>query len=156
MNCARCGASNDPGMNFCINCGNALQQQPPPPPASFNQPYSWQEPTSYGQQSPPFGTGTAGYVQPRPTVPEPNLFGAYTQDVPNYLVPAILSTIFCCVPAGIVAIVYASQVNNKKQMGDLAGAIAASSKAQTWCYVSFGLGLITVVLNVIIILSDIK
>lgn len=140
MNCARCGASNDPGMNFCINCGNALQQQPPPPP-SFNQ-----QPPYYGPS----------YGQPRPTVGQPNLFGAYTQDVPNYLVPAILSTIFCCVPAGIVAIVYAAQVNGKKQVGDFAGAAAASSKAQTWCWVSFGLGLIVVVLNVIIAIADIK
>lgn len=155
MNCARCGAANDPGMNFCLNCGNPLQQQPPPPPSSFNQPYSWQAP-SYGQQSPPYGQPTTGYGQPRSTAGRPDIFGAYTQDVPNYLVPAILSAIFCCVPAGIVAIVYAAQVNSKKQMGDLAGAADASSKAQTWCYVAFGLGLITVVLNVIIILSDIK
>lgn len=31
--------------------------------------------------------------------------------IENYLVPAILVTLCCCVPAGIVAIVYAAQVN---------------------------------------------
>ena len=33
--------------------------------------------------------------------------------VPNYLVQAILTTIFCCLPFGIVAIVFAAQVNGK-------------------------------------------
>jgi hypothetical protein len=159
MNCARCGTANDPGMNFCINCGNPLMQQPPPPPSSFEQPspYSWQTP-SYEQppqQPPAYSQPPAAYGQ-RPPLNQPNLFGAYTQDVPNYLVPAILSTIFCCVPAGIVAIVYAAQVNSRKQVGDVAGAMDASGKAQTWCWVSFGLGLIVIILNVIIAVSDIK
>lgn len=142
MNCARCGAANDPGMNFCINCGNSLLLQPPPPP-SFNQP-------------PPFAQPPAGYSQQRPLAAQPNLFNAYSQDIPNYLTQAILCTLFCCVPTGIVAIIYASQVNNKKQVGDLAGAAQASSKAQTWCWVSFGLGLIVLILNVIITISDIQ
>ncbi len=136
MNCARCGAANEPGMGFCVNCGNALLQQPPPPP-SFNQQPPYYGPTPYGQPA-----------------PQSNLFGSYTQDIPNYLTQAILVTIFCCVPAGIVAIVYASQVNGKKMVGDVAGAAAASSKAQTWCWVSFGLGLIAIILNVIITVAE--
>ena len=35
--------------------------------------------------------------------------------VPNYLVQSILVTLFCCLPFGIVAIVYAAQVNGKLQ-----------------------------------------
>jgi len=63
------------------------------------------------------------------------------QSVPNYLVFAILATAFCCLPAGIPAIVYASQVNSKLQAGDLAGAQAASNNAKVWCWISLGLGL---------------
>ena len=37
--------------------------------------------------------------------------------VPNYLVFAILATVFCCLPTGIPAIVYAAQVNGKLQAG---------------------------------------
>lgn len=160
MNCARCGAANDPGVNFCINCGNPLQQQPPPPPSFEPPPPSWQAP-SYGQQAPPYGQQPPYYGQPyygqaRPSPGQSNLFGAYTQDVPNYLVPAILSTIFCCVPAGIVAIVYAAQVNSRKQVGDIAGAADASNKAQTWCWVAFGLGLLAIVLNVIMAIAGAK
>jgi hypothetical protein len=61
--------------------------------------------------------------------------------VPNYLVFAILSTVLCCLPAGIPAIVYAAQVNGKLQVGDIAGAQIASQNAKMWCWISFGLGL---------------
>ena len=61
--------------------------------------------------------------------------------VPNYLVQAILVTIFCCLPFGIVSIVFAAQVNKKLAAGDFAGAIATSNKAKTWAWVSFGVGL---------------
>jgi len=60
--------------------------------------------------------------------------------VSNYLVQAILVTVFCCLPFGIVAIVYAAQVNGKIQMGDAQGALDYSRKARTWCWVSFGIG----------------
>jgi len=62
--------------------------------------------------------------------------------VSNYLVPAILTTIFCCLPFGIVAIVYAAQVNSKLQAGDYNGAVHSSRNAKIWSWVSFGLGLI--------------
>lgn len=61
--------------------------------------------------------------------------------IPNYLVFAILTTVFCCLPTGIAAIIYASQVNTKFQLGDVAGAQTASNNAKMWCWVSFGLGL---------------
>jgi len=60
--------------------------------------------------------------------------------VPNYLVQAILVTIFCCLPFGIPAIVYAAQVNGKLQAGDVAGARQAAASAKTWCWVAFGVG----------------
>jgi hypothetical protein len=72
--------------------------------------------------------------------------------VPNYLVFAILTTVFCCLPAGIPAIVYAAQVNGKLQVGDLAGAQAASKNAKMWCLISLGLGLAVVVLYGILVM----
>lgn len=63
-----------------------------------------------------------------------------SQNVPNYLPQAILVTLFCCLPFGIVAIVYAAQVNTKLQVGDYEGAMQASKSAKTWCWVSFGVG----------------
>jgi hypothetical protein len=61
--------------------------------------------------------------------------------VPNYLVQAILVTICCCLPGGIVAIVYAAQVNGKLASGDYTGARVASDTAKMWCWISFGVGL---------------
>jgi|SRR5579864_4032896 len=71
--------------------------------------------------------------------------------VPNYLVFAILTTVFCCLPTGIPAIVYAAQVNGKLQAGDLAGAQLASKNAKTWCWVSFGVGLGVTLLYMLVI-----
>jgi Interferon-induced transmembrane protein len=60
--------------------------------------------------------------------------------VPNYLVPAIIS-IFCCFPLGIVAVIFAAQVNGKVAAGDTAGALDASKKAKMFSYIAIGLGL---------------
>lgn len=71
--------------------------------------------------------------------------------VPNYLVFAILTTVLCCLPAGIPAIVYAAQVNGKLMAGDYAGALAASNNAKLWCWVAFGIGLAGTLLWVFVI-----
>ena len=60
---------------------------------------------------------------------------------PNHLVWAVLTTIFCCLPAGVVSIVYAAQVNSKWQAGDQQGAYNASRNARTWAIVSAAIGL---------------
>lgn len=61
-------------------------------------------------------------------------------NIPNYLVQSILVTIFCCLPLGIVSIVFAAQVNGKAAAGDIAGAMAASKQAKTFAWVAFGIG----------------
>lgn len=75
-----------------------------------------------------------------------------SENVPNYLPQAILATIFCCLPFGIVAIVYAAQVNSKLAAGDYEGAQSASKSAKLWSWISFGSGLAFVVLYFILIL----
>jgi interferon-induced transmembrane protein len=54
----------------------------------------------------------------------------------NYLVWAILTTLFCCLPAGVVAIVFAAQVNSKWAMGDFQGALNSSKNAKLWSIIS--------------------
>lgn len=73
------------------------------------------------------------------------------QTVPNYLVWSILATVLCCLPPGIVAIVYSAQVNGKLQAGDIAGAQQASKNAKTWCFVSAGVGLAGTLLYILVI-----
>ena len=55
---------------------------------------------------------------------------------------AVFATLCCCVPFGIVAIVYAAQVDTKWSAGDHAGAVEASEKAKMWCWISVGVGLL--------------
>jgi hypothetical protein len=70
---------------------------------------------------------------------------------PNYLVWAILTTIFCCLPFGIVSIVFAAQVNSKWQAGDYDGALNASKNAKIWSWVSFGVAIIGFVVYIVLI-----
>jgi len=72
--------------------------------------------------------------------------GPVEKKVPNYLVQAILVTIFCCMPTGVAAIIFAAQVNGKLQSGDIDGAVKASSNAKLWCWVSLGVGIVVTVL----------
>ena len=59
----------------------------------------------------------------------------------NWLVESILVTLLCCFIPGIVAIVFATQVNTKWVNGDLEGARKASRDAGLWTKISFFLGI---------------
>lgn len=75
------------------------------------------------------------------------------QYVPNYLAWLIVTTLLCCMPFGIVAIVYSSQVDSKLRNGDYDGAANSSNKAKMWCWIAFGtgilFGIIVIVLTVL-------
>ena len=60
----------------------------------------------------------------------------------NYLALAIISTILCCLPAGIVSIVYSTKVNSEYHQGNYAEAERASKNAKTWGIVSVGIALL--------------
>jgi hypothetical protein len=72
----------------------------------------------------------------------PSASGA-TSEVPNYLIPAILSTVLCCLPLGVISIIFATQVNGKVASGDIAGAMEASKKAKMFMFIAVGLGVLT-------------
>lgn len=91
-------------LHDCFITQHQAQTPPPYTNNNYNQPQPQQQP----QQQP---------MQPCPD---------------SNLVWAILSTIFCCLPFGIVAIIYACKVNDRYIMGDIQGAIDASKKAKNW------------------------
>ena len=68
-----------------------------------------------GSPGPPYGSGVPPHVN-------------------SNLVWAILSTLFCCLPLGIVAIVKAAQVNGLLAIGDYYGAQAAADSAKKWSF----------------------
>jgi Interferon-induced transmembrane protein/zinc-ribbon domain len=94
--------------------------------------------------------GTA--MQPLATAPP----AAYVQPpaqgpaVESYLVPSILVTVLCCLPFGIPAIVYAAQVQEKLQRGDVAGAQQSSKNAKMWCIIAVVAPIVGGVLYVIL------
>lgn len=81
--------------------------------------------------------------------PPPSSSAGGSANVPNYLVPAIIS-IFCCWPLGIVAVIFAAQVNGKVASGDIAGANDASKKAKLFSYISIGIGLVVGVIYLLL------
>ena len=128
MNCPYCSTSNPETASICANCGRPLASPPPPPLAQSYVPPP-QPPPAYGQ-------GSSG--------------ASPVASVPNYLVPSILVTLCCCLPFGIVAIVYAAQVNSKLAAGDVGGATVASRNARMWCIIAALTGVIVSVLWIVL------
>ncbi|HET8766244.1 CD225/dispanin family protein [Phycicoccus sp. M110.8] len=106
---------------------------PPPPPPGSGQG------GGYGAPPPP-GQG-GGYGAP-PPAPSYEAGGVQGTPPPNYLVWAILSTIFCCLPFGIASIVFAAQVNGKWNSGDHAGAQDSSAKAKRFAIIAAVVGVV--------------
>ncbi|MCF6356732.1 MAG: CD225/dispanin family protein [Draconibacterium sp.] len=71
---------------------------------------------------------------------------------PNYLAFAIITTILCCLPFGIISIIFAAQVNSKWAAGDFAGAQSSSKNAKTWAWVAFAIGISGLVIYLLVIL----
>lgn len=69
----------------------------------------------------------------------------------NYLVYSILTTLFCCLPFGIVGIVKSAQVSSKYQSGDYEGAMQASRDAKKWSMIALICGLVGYLLYIIIV-----
>jgi hypothetical protein len=76
--------------------------------------------------------------------------GGPRPEINNYLIPAIFSTVCCCLPFGIVSIVYAAQVNGKLAAGDIVGAERSAANAKMWFWIAFGVGLVVVGLNIVL------
>ena len=121
--------------------------RPPPPPPSRGP----ADPAAVGHQPArrrpagrPRSTAQPQYGSPQYGAPQ---YGSpYGQPAgsppPNYLVWAILATIFCCLPLGIASIVFAAQVNGKYAAGDVAGAQESSRKAKQFAIWSAVVGVV--------------
>jgi len=69
----------------------------------------------------------------------------------NWLVEAILVTILCCLPFGVIGIIFAAQVNTKQQAGDNEGAEKARREAARWTKIGFWVGLGCILLYVLFV-----
>lgn len=68
----------------------------------------------------------------------------------TWLIPAILATVFCCLPFGIVSIVFASRANSAAGAGNYQLAQENAAKAKTWFWLAFGFGLAGSVIGIIL------
>lgn len=70
----------------------------------------------------------------------------------NYLVEAILATMFCCMPLGIVALINAVGVSNAYFRGEYALAQYKSTQAKKWVKWSFILWVSYLIFVVVILI----
>lgn len=102
----------------------------------------WQgQPPPAGWQPPP----PPGWQAPRPgwQAPQPGWPGQREPD--NYLVWAVLCTVLCCLPFGIVSIVYSTKVSGLWAQGRFAEAQAASENAKKWAIIGAVVGVVAYV-----------
>lgn len=135
--CNKCGSQADDGSTFCPNCGSQMmdnaqfqngpdlskQQTPPPPP-----------PPQYNNQYNPNAQYNA-YNQQQSTQPPVSMTGM--------LVWAILNTLICCLPFGIVAIVMSAKINNAMSYEE---ARMAYNSAKKWNLVATIVGVVWYIL----------
>ncbi|MBF4160658.1 CD225/dispanin family protein [Nocardioides acrostichi] len=96
---------------------------------------------SYSEPPPPPQYGDAGGQKPPGQPPA------------NNLVWAILTTLFCCLPLGVVSIVFAAQVNGKWASGDYTGAQDSAKKAKNFAMWSAIVGVVGIVLYIILVVA---
>jgi len=117
---------DEPQNPYGANEPGSQPQQPQQPEQGAGQPPAYGAP-----QAPQYGVPQAPQYGASPYPAAPQYAGGYAQPAPpNYLVWSILATVFCCLPLGIAAIVFSSQVNSKWMAGDHAGAQESSRKAK--------------------------
>jgi hypothetical protein len=150
MYCPQCGTQNDDAARFCASCGldlnayKARAAQPQPPAGGYQQPP--QQPYGYQQQpyQPPAQSVNI-YQQPN----QPGYGYGGVPRIASHMGWAIAVLILCFWPTGIVAVVHASRVGNRLSIGDIPGAMESSRKAKMWCWITFIIAIIWVVIVVI-------
>lgn len=61
---------------------------------------------------------------------------------PTYLAWSIVAMLLCCIPTGIVALIYATKVEPRYEGGDLEGARKASDSAEMWLIITIVAGIV--------------
>ena len=113
-----------------------------------NQNYNQQN-QNYTQQAPNYGQQNQGYYQQ-------NNFNEMPQKPVNwvpYLILSIISTLCCCLPFGVVGIVFSAKINSAMLAGNLEEAQNNAKMARIWIIVSFAIGLLTWLIYMVLIVT---
>lgn len=114
----------------------------------YGQGYGQQN-QNYTQQGPNYGQQNQGYYQQ-------NNFNGMPQKPVNwvpYLVLSIISTLCCCLPFGVVGIVFSAKINSAMLAGNLEEAQNNAKMARIWIIVSFAIGLLTWLIYMVLIVT---
>lgn len=114
MFCQKCGSEVPNGLLVCQKCGAMVG-------APNSVPMNNQMPNQMQNQMP-------NQVQ--------------VVNVKSHMCDSILCMIFCCLPFGIVGLVYACRVNALLKRGDIVGAQHASKMANMWNWIGVGCALL--------------
>ena len=102
-------------------------------------------PASQVQELRPFFAPVAPQPAPAPqpayAAPQQSAPQTATQKPGNNMALAVLTTVLCCLPLGIVSIVYAQKVDGLYFAGDYAGALEASKNARKWAIIGMIAGI---------------
>lgn len=130
--------------------GSPNQGQNPYQYGSSNQ---GQNPYQYG--SPNQGQNPYQYGSPNQGQYQNNNKGVPHSGTP-YMILAIFTVLLCCIPLGIVAIVYASRINSLLRAGDYAGARDSAKKARLFSIIGIIGGAVSLSFLIIFNLSSLR
>lgn len=128
-------------------------QAQPVPADEAHEPEAAEAAPAGSQPQQPAAQGV--YLHPMLQNPGQNVQERRPQMPSTYLLWSILATVFCCMAAGIVAIIFSAQVSSKYFAGDYEGARKASRMAEIWIIVSIVGGVITNTLYLPLMLAGI-
>ena len=120
------------------------------PYKSLNQ----EQNTSYGESN-NYEYGQ-GYGQQNQNYNQQNNFNGMPQKPVNwvpYLILSIISTLCCCLPFGVVGIVFSAKINSAMMAGNLEEAQNNAKMARIWIIVSFAIGLLTWLIYMVLIVT---
>lgn len=116
---------------------------------SYNEPNNYEYGQGYGQQNQNYNQQNQGYYQQ-------NNFNGMPQKPVNwvpYLILSIISTLCCCLPFGVVGIVFSAKINSAMLAGNLEEAQNNAKMAKIWIIVSFAIGLLTWLIYMVLIVT---
>ena len=110
----------------------------------------------YGQQNQNYEQQNQNYTQQNQGYYQQNNFNGVPQEPVNwvpYLVLSIISTLCCCLPFGVVGIVFSAKINSAMLAGNLEEAQNNAKMARIWIIVSFAIGLLTWLIYMVLIVT---
>ena len=121
-----------------------------------NDPYksvNQEQNTSYGEPNNyEYGQQNQNYEQQNQNYTQQNQGQEPVNWVP-YLILSIISTLCCCLPFGVVGIVFSAKINSAMLAGNLEEAQNNAKMARIWIIVSFAIGLLTWLIYMVLIVT---